>query len=66
MIAIVSPACGTSGPTGVSATRKVKVNLAWLPQGSTGGILVAIGKGFYAENGLEVETMRGYGGQRAV
>jgi len=66
VIAIVSPACGTSGSPGVSATRKVKVNLAWLPQGSTGGILVAIGKGFYAENGLEVEAMRGYGGQRAV
>lgn len=45
---------------------KVKFNLAWLPQGSTGGVLVAAAKGFYAEAGLEVQTQRGYGGQRTV
>ena len=53
-----------SGP--VFAVDKVKFNLAWLPQGSTGGILVAIAKGFYAEAGIDVTAMRGYGGQRTV
>lgn len=48
------------------AMDKVKFNLAWLPQGSTGGILVAIAKGFYAEAGLDVSAVRGYGGQRTV
>jgi NitT/TauT family transport system substrate-binding protein len=48
------------------ALDKVKFNLAWLPQGSTGGVLVAQAKGFYAEAGLEVQVQRGYGGQRTV
>ncbi|RDU96705.1 ABC transporter substrate-binding protein [Trinickia dinghuensis] len=45
---------------------KVRVNLAWLPQGSTGGILLALSKGFYRDEGLDVTVMRGYGGQRTV
>lgn len=48
------------------ALDKVRFNLAWLPQGSTGGVLLAQAKGFYAEAGLEVQTLRGYGGQRTV
>lgn len=44
----------------------VRVNLAWLPQGSTGGILVAQAKGYYKAAGLDVTVMRGYGGQRTV
>jgi NitT/TauT family transport system substrate-binding protein len=48
------------------AIDKVKFNLAWLPQGSTSGVLVAIAKGYYSEAGLEVSTTRGYGGQRTV
>ena len=48
------------------ALDKVKFNLAWLPQGSTGGVPVAQAKGYYAEAGLEVQAQRGYGGQRTV
>lgn len=48
------------------ALDKVKFNLAWLPQGSTGGVLVAAAKGYYAEAGIELQTQRGYGGQRTV
>ncbi|MCT7299000.1 ABC transporter substrate-binding protein [Ralstonia sp. CHL-2022] len=48
------------------AADAVRVNLAWLPQGSTGGILVAQAKGYYKEAGLDVTVMRGYGGQRTV
>ncbi|WP_349740846.1 ABC transporter substrate-binding protein [Roseateles cavernae] len=51
---------------GALAQDKVKFNLAWLPQGSTGGVLVAAAKGYYAEAGLEVQAQRGYGGQRTV
>lgn len=48
------------------AADKVRFNLAWLPQGSTSGVLVAIAKGYYSEAGLDVSTTRGYGGQRTV
>ncbi len=48
------------------AADAVRFNLAWLPQGSTSGVLVAIAKGYYAEAGLEVTATRGYGGQRTV
>nr|WP_295078754.1 ABC transporter substrate-binding protein [uncultured Roseateles sp.] len=58
--------CAALGGNAAHALDKVKFNLAWLPQGSTGGVLVAAAKGFYAEAGLEVQTQRGYGGQRTV
>ena len=48
------------------AADAVRFNLAWLPQGSTSGVLVAIAKGYYAEAGLDVTATRGYGGQRTV
>ena len=48
------------------AADAVRVNLAWLPQGSTGGILLALAKGYYRDAGLDVTVMRGYGGQRTV
>ncbi|HEX7909637.1 MAG TPA: ABC transporter substrate-binding protein [Paraburkholderia sp.] len=52
--------------TSAQAADTVRVNLAWLPQGSTGGILLAQAKGYYREAGLDVSVMRGYGGQRTV
>jgi NitT/TauT family transport system substrate-binding protein len=48
------------------AADPVRFNLAWLPQGSTSGVLVAIAKGYYSEAGLDVSVTRGYGGQRTV
>ena len=48
------------------AADKVQFNLAWLPQGSTGGVLIAIANGYYKEVDLEVNAVRGYGGQRTV
>ena len=66
-VALFLSGCGK--PTSVAdkaALRKVKFNLSWTPQGSTAGVLVAIGKGFYKEAGLEVEAVQGYGGQRTV
>ncbi|RFB68672.1 nitrate ABC transporter permease [Herbaspirillum sp. 3R11] len=63
---LVSVVIGSCCAAPAVAADKVKFNLAWLPQGSTGGILVAIAKGFYAEAGLDVSAVRGYGGQRTV
>jgi len=49
-----------------TAADAVRFNLAWLPQGSTSGVLIAIAKGYYTEAGLDVSVTRGYGGQRTV
>ncbi|UVA77342.1 ABC transporter substrate-binding protein [Pandoraea commovens] len=57
---------GALWATPVAAQDKVKFNLSWLPQGSTGGVLVAINKGYYREAGLEVSAIVGHGGQRTV
>lgn len=46
--------------------REVTFNMAWLPQGSMSGILVAIDRGFYRDAGLEVSAVRGFGGIRTV
>ena len=46
--------------------EKVTFNMAWLPQGSMAGIIVAIDKGYYREAGLDVEPIRGFGGLRTV
>lgn len=48
------------------AGQAVTFNLAWVPQGSTAGVLVAIDKGFYRDVGLDVTAVRGYGGNRTV
>lgn len=44
----------------------VTFNMAWLPQGSMSGVIVAIDQGFYSEVGLNVEAVRGFGGIRTV
>lgn len=49
-----------------AAQDKVTFNLAWLPQGSLAGVLVAIEQGFYKAANLDVTAVRGYGGNRTV
>lgn len=44
----------------------VRFNMSWLPQGSMGGVIAAIDKGYYAEVGLQVTPMRGFGGIRTA
>ena len=46
--------------------RTVRFNMAWLPQGSMAGIFVAIDKGYFAEAGINVEPVRGFGGMRTA
>ena len=48
------------------AARTVRFNMAWLPQGSMAGIFVAIDKGYFADAGLNVEPVRGFGGIRTA
>ncbi|WP_028222388.1 ABC transporter substrate-binding protein [Paraburkholderia oxyphila] len=59
-------AAGLLAVSGAQAADTVRVNLGWLPQGSTGGILLAQAQGYYRDAGLDVSIMRGYGGQRTV
>ena len=46
---------------GAAGAQQVTFNLAWLPQGSLSGVIVAIDLGYYAELGLEVKAVRGPG-----
>ncbi len=63
---VLAAGLGAGFAASAHAADAVRVNLAWLPQGSTGGILLAQAKGYYKEAGLDVTVMRGYGGQRTV
>jgi len=60
--AAVLAACGSPEPT----TTKVIYNMSWLPQGSQSGVIAAIEQGFYREQGLEVDAVRGFGGIRTT
>ena len=54
------------GTAPAAAQDKVTYNMAWLPQGSMAGIVVAIDKGYFAEAGINVEPVRGFGGMRTA
>jgi NitT/TauT family transport system substrate-binding protein len=56
----------TIGKDSAKDAVHVRFNMGWLPQGSMAGIFVAIDKGYFADVGLEVEPMRGFGGIRTV
>jgi NitT/TauT family transport system substrate-binding protein len=66
LCALLLGGCG-EGPVQDGATlRKVTFNMSWLPQGSMAGVFAAMEQGYYAEAGLEVEAVRGFGGIRTV
>jgi len=48
------------------AQEKLTFNMAWLPQGSVIGPIVAQAQGYYKEAGLDVTLVRGYGGTRTA
>ena len=48
------------------AQEKVTYNMAWLPQGSSIGVIVAQERGYFREAGLETNIVRGYGGNRTA
>lgn len=51
---------------GGAALTPVRFNMSWLPQGSMAGVFVAIDRGYYADAGMRVAAMRGFGGTRTV
>ncbi|WEK43169.1 MAG: ABC transporter substrate-binding protein [Candidatus Sphingomonas colombiensis] len=51
---------------GGGALTPVRFNMSWLPQGSMAGVFVAMDRGYYADAGLRVDAMRGFGGTRTV
>lgn len=48
------------------AQEKLTYNMAWLPQGSQIGPIVALANGYYKDAGLDVALARGYGGMRTA
>ena len=50
----------------VQAQDKVTFNMSWLPQGSVIGPIVAQTEGYYKAAGLDVNLVRGYGGNRTA
>ena len=49
-----------------TAQDKLTYNMAWLPQGSSIGPIVAVAQGYYKDVGLDVNIVRGYGGTRTA
>jgi NitT/TauT family transport system substrate-binding protein len=54
------------GMTDARAQEKVTFNMSWLPQGSAIGVMVGVDKGYFKEAGLDVNIVRGYGGNRTA
>jgi len=59
-------ALAAAGPLFAQSLQKVTFNMSWLPQGSSIGIMVAQDQGYYKEAGLDVNIVRGYGGNRTA
>lgn len=66
MATVAAGLAGAILGTPALAEDEVTFNMAWLPQGSMSGIAVAIDKGFYADVGMSVEAVRGFGGIRTT
>jgi NitT/TauT family transport system substrate-binding protein len=49
-----------------SAQEKITYNMAWLPQGSSIGVMVAAERSWFKEAGMDVSIVRGYGGGRTA
>jgi NitT/TauT family transport system substrate-binding protein len=56
----------SAGSLSAQSLQKITFNMSWLPQGSSIGIMVAQDQGYYKEAGLDVNIVRGYGGNRTA
>lgn len=56
----------SSGAWAQAAQEKATYNMAWLPQGSSIGVIVAQERGFFREAGIDLSIVRGYGGNRTA
>ena len=59
-------ACALCASAAALAQEKFTYNMAWLPQGSSIGVIVAQERGFFRELGLDANIVRGYGGNRTA
>jgi NitT/TauT family transport system substrate-binding protein len=59
-------ACALVVAWSAHAQEKVTYNMAWLPQGSSIGVIVAQDRGFFREVGIDTSIVRGYGGNRTA
>ena len=66
LIGIAVCACAPGLPYTASAQDKVTYNMAWLPQGSSVGTIVAAQQGWLKEAGIDASIVRGYGGGRTA
>ena len=66
LIGIAVCACAPGLPYTASAQEKVTYNMAWLPQGSSVGTIVAAQQGWLKEAGIDASIVRGYGGGRTA
>ena len=66
LIGIAVCACAPGLPYTASAQEKVTYNMAWLPQGSSIGTIVAAQQGWLKEAGIDASIVRGYGGGRTA
>jgi NitT/TauT family transport system substrate-binding protein len=64
--ALAAAVVAALGAFGAAAQEKVTFNMSWLPQGSIVGPVVAIERGWFKEAGLDVNIVRGYGGNRTA
>ncbi|WP_428698247.1 ABC transporter substrate-binding protein [Stappia sp.] len=62
--AAIAMAAFMARPAG--AAEEISFNMAWLPQGSVAGPIIAKAKGWFDEAGLDVTLSRGYGGSRTA
>ncbi|MBI3075700.1 MAG: ABC transporter substrate-binding protein [Deltaproteobacteria bacterium] len=59
VVAVLGMAVLGTGPA--MAAEKVKFALSWTPTGRDAGFYVALDRGFFKEQGLEVESLKGQG-----
>ncbi|WP_040949141.1 ABC transporter substrate-binding protein [Gorillibacterium massiliense] len=58
-LAAALSACGDSGKSGDKAAVPVKLQLKWVPQAQFAGYFVALDKGYYKDEGLDVTILPG-------
>ena len=62
----VTASVGLAAGSADAQTKKIRLQLAWLPNASSAGEIVALKNGYFAEKGLEVEILPGGPGASPV
>ena len=61
LIAVLATGCSGGGGTGGSSLPKVLLKLNWFPEHEHGGYYAALVEGYFKDEGLDVEILRGGG-----